>query len=577
MVVDISQIADFFSQIADLLELHGENSFKVNSYRNVSLKLNYLHDANHKNYSSEQAIQQLKLSKGMTELFVEIASTGQSSFLNNLIDNTPSGLIDLLQLRGLGPKKVHLLWKSIGVTNIDLLEEACLTGKISTVKGFGLKSQEAIISSLKFLKENKGKVHYYLGNEYADMVKNDLVSRFPGLLVSVTGELRRKLEVINDISFLIGTNQRIEVLHYLDSLSYLLKFKNISGPFSWRGLLVGANLKIEFVLTNPNDFYKNLIIYTGCQAHLQLNVNATTLGQLAHEVTFSSEEEFYKKIGFHFVPPELREGIFEKPMFAISNDKPSLIDYEDLCGPIHCHTTYSDGKNTIKEMSEECINLGYKYIGITDHSQSAAYAGGLNEERIKQQHREIDMLNGALYPFKIFKGIECDIKMDGSLDYDESVLELFDFVIVSIHTGLQMDKASATHRLIKAIENPFTTMLGHLTGRLLLRRSGYEIDHIAVIDACAEHNVIIELNSNPMRLEIDWRWLDYAKKKKVPISINPDAHSTIGIQDMRYGINCARKGGLIKNEIFNALNASEVSNYFNNRKKANPYGKNRQG
>jgi DNA polymerase (family 10) len=276
---------------------------------------------------------------------------------------------------------------------------------------------------------------------------------------------------------------------------------------------------------------------------------------------FSSEEEIFNSFGMQFIEPELREGLNEVEL-AKANKIPKLLELTDLKGILHNHSTYSDGLNTLKDMAVYCKELGYEYLGMCDHSQSAFYANGLKADRVMEQQREIDELNKKLAPFKIFKGIESDILNDGSLDYPEEVLKTFDFIVASVHSNLKMTEEKATARLLKAIENPYTTILGHPTGRLLLSRPGYPIDHKRIIDACAANNVIVELNAHPYRLDIDWRWIQYCIEKGVKISVNPDAHEKGGYHDMHYGVCAARKGMLTKEMCFNAMPLIEMEAYF---------------
>jgi DNA polymerase (family 10) len=309
-------------------------------------------------------------------------------------------------------------------------------------------------------------------------------------------------------------------------------------------------------------FYALLVELTGNDAHFTMLKEL--IGTKWNE-NRDSEEEIYTTIGLDFVPPPIREGKYELEM-AQNHHVPKLITDKDIKGILHAHSTYSDGLKSLEIMATRCKELGYEYLGFTDHSQSAFYANGLKPDRIIEQHNEIDELNKKLHPFKIFKGIESDILGDGSLDYDNKVLQSFDFIIASIHSNLKMTEEKATARLIAAIKNPYTTILGHPTGRLLLAREGYPIDHKAVIDACAKHNVVIELNANPFRLDLDWRWIQYAKEKDVLISINPDAHSLEGLNDVHYGIKVAQKGGLNKEFTFNSKSRENISLFFANRK-----------
>jgi len=319
-------------------------------------------------------------------------------------------------------------------------------------------------------------------------------------------------------------------------------------------------LKIQVHVYSKTDFALNLFMLTGNEAHVSAVLS------LAGEGPFTDENEIYAKAGLAFVTPELREGLNEIEL-AKSNQLPKLIVYEDLKGSLHNHSTWSDGVHTLEQMAVHCKDtLKLEYLGMCDHSKSAFYANGLNEQRIYAQHQEIDALNIKLAPFKIFKGIESDILNDGSLDYSEDILKTFDFVVASVHSNLRMDEQKATARLIKAIENPYTTILGHPTGRLLLSRKGYPIDYTKVIDACAANKVVIEINANPLRLDLDWRYHRYALEKGVLLSVNPDAHRMEGFRDMHYGVYIGRKGGLEAEQCLNAFTLAEITDYFNNQK-----------
>jgi len=321
--------------------------------------------------------------------------------------------------------------------------------------------------------------------------------------------------------------------------------------------LVDGAVKCELYTCSISDFTFKLFQTTGNESHLSL-INAK-------EEPAESEEQIYQKAGWPFIIPELREGKFEEKFKNVNPD--DFITWQDLKGSLHNHSTYSDGANSVEEMARQCMDLGLEYLGMNDHSQYAVYAGGLTPERIKQQHAEIEALNEKLKPFKIFKGIEADILPDGNLDYNEEILKSFDFIVASVHAVLKMDEEKANARLLKAIKNPFTTILGHPTGRLLLSREGYPVDLKLIIDACAANGVIMELNANPFRLDLDWEWIPYAMDKGVMISINPDAHKRESFHDMYYGVLAARKGGLTKEMCFNALPLEKVEQYFLKRKR----------
>ncbi|MCG8340375.1 MAG: PHP domain-containing protein [Cytophagales bacterium] len=566
MLLDNSTIVKILRTTANLLALHGENPFKVRHYNKAAFHIEKIEQD--LTTLSPEALANLEgLGKSITASIHEICTTGTLALWETLMAKTPPGVIEMLDLSGIGPKKIQTIWKTLGMTSLEDLLTACEEDKIAPLNGFGKKTQETIKESVLFKLAHQGKFHYATVLPYAVQIENALKQAFPTVLIACVGALRRKMEVITAIEILVGTEEVTQVMQWLDKTTFLQKEQKISGPFAWRGKFVDLDVKVVILFCAQQAFYKNLLLQTGSEKHLAMPVHTEkSLGQLLAESQPSSEEDFYKEANLSLIAPELREGMFELDV-ARQNKLPPLLEVQDLKGIIHTHTTYSDGRNSLEEMVRHCSALGYEYIGITDHSQSAAYAGGLNAYAIQQQHEEIDRLNEEIAPFKIFKGIESDIRSDGALDYEEAVLASFDFVIASVHSNLKMDSARATHRLLRAISNPFTTMLGHPTGRLLLQREGYPIDHEAIINACATYKVVIEINANPWRLDLDWRWIPYAIRKHVWLSINPDAHTKEGYSNIDYGVCVARKGGLSKAHTFNALSREAVEKYFQNRKK----------
>lgn len=330
------------------------------------------------------------------------------------------------------------------------------------------------------------------------------------------------------------------------------------------------DLHIIIHFCSTSDFLWKKLAFTASKAHLSSFVNDTqTVAEVLSKKDYDSEDAFFSKNQLQYIPTEMREG-FGEVALARDNKITQLLEGSDLKGILHNHSTYSDGKHSLRQMAEHCRALGYEYLGISDHSRTAFYAGGLEIEKVMKQQIEIDELNREMAPFKIFKGIESDILADGSLDYPNEILGSFDFVVSSVHSILNMDVKRATERLLRAVTNPYTTILGHPTGRLLLRREGYPIDHKTIIDACAIHNVVIEINANPWRLDLDWRWVRYALDQGVKLSINPDAHEMDGYADMKYGVLVGRKGGLTKEMTLNALSGEEIGAYFAERKAGIP-------
>lgn len=547
------------------MELHDENSFKIRGYQNAIFNLDKT-DLELGTLSLE-ALENIEgIGKSIAKTIEEINRNGISTGLQAYLDSTPEGIVELLNIKGIGPKKIKVLWKELGIESGHELKEAANSGLVAKLKGFGEKTQQTIINALEFKEANANKMHYADAEVLAaEIIKNLLVIR-PGLRIEESGELRRKMEVIEIIDLIVGIDDIDQLEEALDDSEDFEQVLELSGPITWRGHYKGLRIPVQLTFCEPDDFITEQFLRTGNALHInEIVKEKLSLKDIAKQGKFTSEEEIYQAANMAFVVPELREGLFELEA-AKNGTLLNLVEMKDLKGILHNHSTYSDGKHSLEQMAVHCKNLGYEYLGICDHSKSAFYANGLKEDRLIQQHAEIDELNKKLAPFKIFKGIESDILYDGNLDYDNVVLSSFDFIVASVHSILNMKIEKATQRLLTAIENPYTTILGHPTGRLLLRREGYPIDHKAVIDHCAKYNVVIEINANPWRLDLDWRWVNYALQQGVHLSINPDAHEMDGYNDMYYGLLAGRKGGLTANMTFNALSAVEIGKYFEERK-----------
>jgi DNA polymerase (family 10) len=524
---------------AKLMELHGENPFKVRSL-NISIFNIDKAGENLSGLNYESLLKVEGVGKGIAERIVELSETGETRELRALLDKTPAGVIDMMGIKGLGPKKVGQLWKELGIESVGELYYACNENRLLGLKGFGPRTQESVKKAIEFRMASAGKFHYATALQAAQEIIEELKKQAkPGDLISFTGAIRRRSEIIEKIEVLVDEDAKIDLGDFRNSL----------------------NLETELIRAPKKDFAVKLFETSAAPAHLEkLGNDAWRNG------TFGSEKEIYQSMGMAYILPELREG-YEEVELARMNKLPRLIEDRDLKGILHNHTKYSDGLHTLREMAEACKKAGYQYLGICDHSRSAFYANGLQPERVVMQQKEIDELNTELAPFRIFKGIESDILFDGSLDYEDDILATFDMVVASVHSNLKMDQEKATARVLRAIENPYTTVLGHPTGRLLLSREGYPLDHKRIIDACAANGVVMELNANPYRLDIDWRWISYCIKKGVMISINPDAHDIEGYKDMFFGVCAARKGMLTKEMCFNALSLEEMERYLQNRKK----------
>jgi DNA polymerase (family 10) len=559
------EIAKLLKLTAALLEIHDENQFKIRPYTNAVFNIEKQEDQLiGKSIGELEALD--GIGKGLAKSINQVFDSGTFDLLEQLKSTTPEGVLEMIDLKGIGPKKIKTIWKDLNIINTDQLYEACENGQIAKLKGFGLKTQEAIKENLAYIISQRGKLFYADAEPLAELLLQSLERMYPDDKVALTGDMRRKMETVDAVEMLVGNiNADLAFEHLKNSDEFLVDIPD-SGPFTLRGSFTQANLKWLVRFTEAKQFSSKLMLATGSGNHLGKVVKEDrNLYQYLLDQPSARENEAYKAFDMPYVEPELREGTFEL-LFSEKNPAPELLEVEDLKGPLHNHSKYSDGKNTIRELAQYCIDRGYEYLGLSDHSKSAFYANGLREFDIIRQHKEIDELNKEFAPFRIFKGIESDILSDGSLDYDEDVLASFDFIVASIHSTLNMDIEKATKRLLKAIENPYTTILGHPTGRLLLKRQGYPVDHKKVIDACARHHVIIEINANPWRLDIDWRWVHYALEQKVLLSINPDAHELEGFEDMKYGVYVGRKGGLTKDMTFNTLSLNSMEQYFADRK-----------
>ncbi|WP_333625232.1 helix-hairpin-helix domain-containing protein [Sphingobacterium siyangense] len=551
--MDNKAISKIFKLCSQLMELHNENPFRTKSIASASFKLDKL-PFRIEEASLEDLSAQPGIGKSTAEKAKEVAATGTFKELEDLIENTPSGIIEMLNIKGLGPKKIQIIWKELEIESVGELLYACNENRLVEAKGFGLKTQEDIKKSIEFSISNKGWFLYAKVLPLAEKFFNELKLHFPSSLLSYTGDFRRKCEVLSTVDLLISESID-NVEKFLDGFTLVEKTEN--------SIELTDELGFTFKVfsSNINDFYRDLILSTGSTAHLDHLFNI-----LPDLPSLSSEEAIYRNLGLDYIEPELREGLNEIVQ-AQTHTLPKLIQYKDLRGTLHNHSTYSDGVHSLEQMALHCKDvLGLEYLGICDHSRTAVYANGLSIERLEQQWNEIATLNEKLAPFKIFRGIESDILGDGSLDYPDEVLAKFDFVVASVHSNLKMDEDKATTRLIKAIENPYTTILGHPTGRLLLSRAGYPLDFKRVIDACAANGVVIEINANPLRLDLDWRWHRYAVEKGVLLSINPDAHRTEGLHDMQYGVLVAQKGGLQASNCLNAYALDAITTYFNKKK-----------
>ena len=543
--MDNYDISTLLGTYAKLAELHEENPFKVKALSAAAFNIKKFKDPL-QNMSDETLAALPGIGKSVLSAIKNLLQTGTFPELEQLIAKTPTGVLEMLKVKGLGPKKVGVIWRNMGIETIEDLLDACRENRLVEFPGFGLKTQHEIQQAIQFALNARGWFHYARAEAPATEMLQKLRTQFPSSRAEFTGDFRRNAIVLDAIGILT-TLTEIEILEFAAenqlerSADNELKFRDANG--FW----------FAFETTPASDFEKQWFLGTGSAAHFQALGMDESLA-----IEGQTEMVIYQHFGFPYILPERREGIGELQ----SAGKETLIEFKDLKGILHNHTTYSDGLHSLREMAEHAKKLGYEYLGICDHSRTAGYAQGLSNEKVLRQMEEIDTLNAELAPFRIFKGIESDILNDGSLDYEPDLLAKFDLIVASIHSPLNMTEDRAMQRLIKAIENPYTRILGHPTGRLLLVRKGYPVNHRYLIDACAANGVAIELNAHPFRLDIDWTHIPYALEKGVLISINPDAHEKEGYYDMYFGTLAARKGGLTKEMTLNAKTLAEFESWL---------------
>ncbi len=544
------EIARTFNDLAAIMELHDENPFKIRSYQNAYITLRKW-DKPLGDMTREEIDGIKGVGKAIGDKIQELLTTGTMQTYQNYADKTPAGVVEMLHIKGFGPKKIQAVWKDLGIETVGELLYACNENRLIELHGFGKKTQDEVRKSAEYYLKSRGKRLWAVANEDTEGVIDFIEKKLKGqdYRLEKVGTLRRLNPVVERIELLL--TYKGDMLQLFDNQHLILKNQGEN----YFQCTTENEAPVTIYTCAEADYGSKLFKYSGSRLFLETFVKNTEGVDFRH---LETETAIFEKAGLPYIAPELREDpdILE---LAKGGKLPELIQLGDIQGVIHTHTTYSDGLNTLQEMVEYAQRLGYKYIGISDHSKAAFYANGLKEERVEAQWREIDDLNKTLFNFKILKSIECDILNDGALDYSDDILRGFDFVIASVHSNLKMTEEKATARLIKAIENPFTTILGHPTGRLLLSREGYPIDHKKVIEACAANKVAIELNANPYRLDVDWTWIPYALECGVLISINPDAHSCEGIKDIQYGVLAARKGRLNRE---GCLNARDLDGFY---------------
>jgi len=569
--VDKAEVAQVLEEIGSLLELKGENPFKSRAYHNASRIIGGL-DQDLGMLVREKKLTTIKgIGEGLAEKIQELWTTGKSSYLEELHKGLPSGLMDMIRVQGVGPKRAKILYDTLKIKDIPGLEKAARAGKIATLEGFGEKSQENILKGIAFLGEH-AEYHRYDEAVWASEAVLKALKQVPGIeRMSVCGSLRRHREVIRDVDILVSGKKGDAIL---EKFVKLPQVERVLGQGDTKAsVLLKQGIQVDVRVLDDKLFPFALHYFTGSKEHnIALRQRAIERGWKLSEYGLfdkndkifpcKDEADIFKKLGLAYIPPEMREDRGEIEA-AEKGKLPKLIEPDDIRGVFHVHSTWSDGKASLEDMILAADKLGWDYVGISDHSRSAAYANGLTEDRVLEQKAAIERYRKK-FRIHIFWGTECDILKDGSMDYPEKILGGYDFVIASVHSNFNLPEAEMTKRIIKAIKNKHVTILGHMTGRLLLERDSYAVNTPEVLSAAAQEGVAVELNASPHRFDIDWRNLPLAHEKGVKISINPDAHSVEGLKVVPFGVGIARKGWLTKDDVLNTMPLKEITKWLGN-------------
>ncbi|NCW87676.1 MAG: DNA polymerase/3'-5' exonuclease PolX [Chitinophagia bacterium] len=550
-------IAEKLELLSKLLDIHGADPFKAKAFAAASFTIDKLpYPLFNTPVDKWRSIRGIGAS--VTNALSQLQETGTIDLLEELLKNTPPGVIEMLQIKGIGPKKIHTIWKEMGIESMGELLYACQENRLLHYKGFGEKTQEAVAQSIQFILQHQGHFLFAEIEAIFPLIDNYLAQLFGKENIAVTGSFRRQLPTIKELAYVVLAEKENSKTKFETAQPPLL-LEEEEGSLLYQ-LKNGLRLRLYFTNDLPTTLFN-----TSCSEDFKIAFDNIALKKGVKTAVHDAPDGIlFSEKGIPFVHPAKREKGTQ--LFDSTSSTQTVLQENQIRGLIHCHSTWSDGSNELEEMVQECMKRNWEYMVISDHSASAFYANGLSAERVAAQHQQIDLLNKRYAPFRIFKSIESDILSDGSLDYEETVLSSFDLVIASIHSNLRMLKEKATERLIRAIENPFTTILGHPTGRLLLSRAGYPIDHEKIIDACATNKVAIEINAHPRRLDLDWTWVDHALEKGVLLSINPDAHQLEGFNDIRYGILVAQKTKLSASQNLSSFSCKEFENWLIKRK-----------
>jgi DNA polymerase (family X) len=571
--MDKSQVAEVLEEIGTLLELKGENPFKSRAYHNASRIISGL-DQNLETLVQNKQLTTIKgIGEGLAEKITEYVTKGKLPYYEQLPHSLPSGLLDIIRVQGVGPKRAKLLYDKLKIKDIPGLEKACREGKIAKLEGFGEKSQENILKGLAFLSRHAEQHRYDEALAAAQSVLPELKD-VPGVKrLSVCGSLRRHKEIIRDVDILVSGKNGEAILERFVKLPQV---ERVLGQGETKAsVLLKEGIQVDVRVLDDKLFPYALQYFTGSKEHnIAIRQRAIARGWKLSEyglfdkaeklIPCKEEADIFKKLGLDYIPPEMREDRGEIEA-AEKGKLPKLVEPDDIRGVFHVHSTWSDGLASLEAMIAEAERLGWEYVGISDHSKTAAYAKGLTIERVAEQRVEIEKLRKK-FKIHIFWGSECDILKDGSMDYPDKILANYDFVIGSVHSIFNLPEPEMTKRIITALKNPYVTILGHMTGRLLLERDGYAVNQEEVLRAAADLGKAVELNASPHRFDIDWRQLPKAKELGVKISINPDAHSVEGLNVVPFGVGIARKGWLTKEDVLNALPLPKVTAWLQARR-----------
>ena len=599
--MDNKAIAQVLEEVGELLEIKGDNPFKIRAYHNAARILEGMsHDVSE--LVEKGTLREIKgIGEALSEKITELVKTGKCKHHLELKKSLPRGILDLLQIPGLGPKRAKVLYEKLKIKNVPELERACEKNRLVELEGFGEKSQAKILEAIKHHNKTKG---YFLISQAVEEAgkfvkflkkskdiipppafgpKGRLSKKGPpsaektggGIIrIEIGGSLRRHKEIVHDIDVLVSSKRPHPIHEAFTSYSEVDQV--LAKGETKSSVILKSGIQVDLRTVTDQEFPYALYYFTGSKEHnVAVRTIAKRMGFKISEygvfkgtrlIPCKDEADIFKIFGLRYIPPELRENTGEIEA-AKKSELPKLVEPKDIKGIFHVHSTYSDGIASLEEMIRRSQELDYEYVGISDHSKTAVYANGLSEERVKKQRKEIDQLQKKFRNIRIFHGIESDILADGSLDYSDKVLDSFDFVIGSIHSRFNMPEREMTKRICRAMEHPQMTILGHPTGRLLLGRAGYSIDYDAIFETAKKHGVAIELNANPHRLDLDWRVCREAKTQGIRLCVNPDAHSVEGLSDVVYGVGIARKGWLEKRNILNTMPVSEMEKYLESRKK----------